>query len=50
MPQRAVIGWPGQTGQTSFPALSQTVKTKSILGAFESAKVCQDLEASPTVA
>ena len=29
MPQCAVIGWPGQTGQTSLAALSQTVKTKS---------------------
>ena len=32
-PQCAVIGWPGQKGQTSFAALSQTVKTKSSLGA-----------------
>ncbi len=28
-PQCAVIGWPGQTGQTSPAALSQTVMTKS---------------------
>ena len=32
-PQCAVIGCPGQTGQTSFAALSQTVKTKSSFGA-----------------
>ena len=30
MPQCAVIGWPGQTGQVSPAASSQTVKTKSI--------------------
>src|SRR5690606_3551104 len=29
----AVIGWPGQTGQASPAALSQTVNTKSITGA-----------------
>ena len=28
MPQCAVMGWPGQMGQTSCAALSQTVKTK----------------------
>ena len=28
-----VIGWPGQIGQTSLAALSQTVKTKSSSGA-----------------
>jgi hypothetical protein len=33
MPQCAVIGWPGHTGQTSPAALSQTVMTKSICGA-----------------
>ena len=32
-PQCAVIGCPGQTGQGSFAALSQTVKTKSSFGA-----------------
>src|SRR5580765_1682062 len=32
-PQCAVIGWPGQTGHTSFAALSQTVNTKSSSGA-----------------
>jgi hypothetical protein len=29
----AVTGWPGQSGQVSPAALSQTVKTKSIFGA-----------------
>jgi hypothetical protein len=33
MPQWAVIGWPGHTGQTSSAARSQTVKTKSRGGA-----------------
>src|SRR5580704_1519291 len=33
IPQWAVIGWPGHTGQTSLAALSQTVNTKSSLGA-----------------
>src|ERR1700687_1914567 len=33
IPQCAVIGWPGHTGQDSPAALSQTVKTKSIAGA-----------------
>src|ERR1700727_2030765 len=28
MPQCAVMGWPGQSGQTSCAALSHTVKTK----------------------
>jgi hypothetical protein len=32
MPQGAVVGWPGHTGQTSFAARSQTVKMKSIRG------------------
>ena len=32
MPQWAVIGWPGQTGQVSPAALSQTVNTKSSCG------------------
>jgi hypothetical protein len=32
-PQWAVIGWPGQTGQLSLAALSQTVNTKSSSGA-----------------
>ena len=33
MPQWAVIGCPGQIGQTSPAASSQTVKMKSISGA-----------------
>ncbi len=33
MPQCAVTGWPGQTGQVSAAAESQTVNTKSIEGA-----------------
>src|SRR5271156_2187445 len=33
IPQWAVMGWPGQIGQTSFAALSQTVNTKFISGA-----------------
>ena len=32
IPQWAVISWPGQIGQTSPAALSQTVKTKSSFG------------------
>ena len=32
-PQWALIGWPGQAGQTSAAAVSQTVKTKSMCGA-----------------
>jgi len=32
-PQCAVMGWPGQTGHTSFAALSLTVNTKSRCGA-----------------
>ena len=32
-PQCAVIGWPGQAGQASPAASSQTVKMKSICGA-----------------
>src|SRR5580692_5419834 len=46
-PQCAVTGWPGQTGQTSAAALSQTVKMKSNCGA--SASVCHDLERSSRV-
>ncbi len=33
MPQCAVIGWPGQTGQASRAALSHTVITISSAGA-----------------
>ena len=41
MPQCAVIGWPGQIGQDSPAALSQTVKTKSITGASARANSSQ---------
>jgi hypothetical protein len=34
MPQWAVIGCPGQTGQASAAASSQSVKAKSSFGAF----------------
>lgn len=37
MPQWAVMGWPGHTGQVSPAAWSQTVKTKSSAGAPASA-------------
>src|SRR5215469_17200492 len=47
MPQWAVIGWPGQTGQTSFAALSQTVKTKSSLGESGFANSSQGLLRAP---
>src|ERR1700681_3644182 len=43
-PQCAVIGGPGQTGQDSLAALSQTVKTKSITGASGPANSCQLFE------
>jgi hypothetical protein len=43
------MGWPGQTGQTSFLALSQTVKTKSSLGAPGPANSSQLFERSPCV-
>lgn len=33
MPQWVVMGWPGQTGQASPAALSQTVNKKSMAGA-----------------
>jgi len=42
-PQWAVIGCPGQTGQTSCAALSQTVKTKSSFGESGFANSSQDL-------
>ena len=44
MPQCAVIGWPGQTGQVSSAASSQTVKTKSISGAPGAANSFQSFE------
>ena len=49
MPQCAVIGWPGQTGQASPAALSQTVKTKSITGASGAANSSQLFERKPSV-
>ena len=49
IPQCAVIGWPGHTGHTSFAALSQTVKTKSRLGAPGCANSSQLLLRSPVV-
>ena len=48
-PQCAVIGWPGHRGQTSFAALSQTVKTKSIFGASGFANSSQLLLRKPSV-
>ena len=48
-PQWAVMGWPGQMGQTSLAALSQTVKMKSICGAPGSANSSQDLLRRPSV-
>ena len=47
MPQCAVIGWPGQTGQASPAALSQTVKTKSSGGAPGLANSLHDFERKP---
>ena len=47
MPQCAVIGWPGQTGQVSPAALSQTVNTKSSGGAPGLANSFQDFERKP---
>ena len=46
-PQCAVIGWPGQTGQASPAALSQTVKTKSMRGAPGAANSSQLFERKP---
>src|SRR5256885_16990065 len=48
-PQCAVIGWPGQTGQISFAALSHTVKTKFIFGEFGVANSSQLLLRKPAV-
>src|SRR6266404_1121542 len=48
-PQCAVIGWPGQTGQISFAALSQTVKTKFIFGESGFANSSQLLLCKPAV-
>ena len=49
MPQCAVIGCPGQTGQTSLAASSQTVNTKCITGACAPANSLQLLLRSPRV-
>src|SRR5579864_3233614 len=49
MPQCAVNGCPGQTGQTSFAALSQTVNTKSSLGALGNENSSHALLRSPSV-
>ena len=49
MPQCAVIGWPGQTGQASPAALSQTVNTKSSAGAPGLANSSHDFERKPDV-
>jgi len=49
MPQWAVIGWPGQTGQASPAAPSQTVNTKSIAGAPGPANSSQLFERNPSV-
>src|SRR5579871_5253690 len=48
-PQWAVIGCPGQMGQTSFAALSQTVKTKSKRGESGFANSLQSLLLYPAV-
>src|SRR5262249_45901695 len=49
MPQCAVIGWPGHTGQISPAALSQTVKAKSSGGAPGFANSFHDFERKPEV-
>ena len=49
MPQCAVMGWPGQAGQTSPAASSQTVMTKSSFGASGRANSSQDFERNPPV-
>ena len=49
MPQWAVIGLPGQAGQTSPAAWSHTVKIKSITGAPERANSSQLLLRNPCV-
>ena len=46
-PQCALIGWPGQTGQTSAAALSQTVNTKSSTGAPGAVNSSQLFERRP---
>jgi hypothetical protein len=49
MPQCAVIGCPGHTGQISPAALSQTVNTKSRMTGEGAANSLQDLERSASV-
>src|SRR5262249_32104576 len=49
IPQRAVIGLPGQIGQTSPAALSQTVMTNCICGAPGASNSSQDLDRRPAV-
>ena len=44
MPQCAVIGWPGQSGQVSPAALSQTVNTKWSKGAVGRVNSFHDLD------
>ena len=48
-PNAPIIGWPGQTGQTSPAALSQTVNTKSSVGAPGAANSSQLLLRRPSV-
>ena len=48
-PQWAVTGWPGQIGQASAAAESQTVKMKSIFGAPAAANSSQLFERAPLV-
>ena len=45
----SLIGWPGQMGHVSLAASSQSVKTKSILGAFGTANSSQLLLRRPVV-
>ena len=47
MPQCAVIGWPGHTGQASAAALSQTVNTKSNSGSPGLVNSSHDFERKP---
>ena len=49
MPQCAVMGWPDKMGQTSFAALSQTVKTKFNGGASGRENSSQGLLRRPLV-
>jgi hypothetical protein len=49
MPQGAVTGVPGQTGQASPAAPSQTVNTKSIAAAPGATNSSKDFERRPCV-